>query len=55
MKSRKKIHIQAKLRPQVFDFDLSACSLPELFDKLKTTEKGLSGRDARARLEAMQA
>ena len=52
MKSRKKIHIQAKLRPQVFDFDLSACSLPELFDKLKTTEKGLSGRDARARLEA---
>ncbi len=51
MKNKKALSIQAKLKSQVLDFDYIACPFSELFEKLKTSEKGLTGKEARARLE----
>ncbi|MCX5776991.1 MAG: magnesium-translocating P-type ATPase [Candidatus Firestonebacteria bacterium] len=45
------IHINKTLKSQAIDFDCFNCRFELLFAKLKSSEKGLTGKKARARLE----
>ena len=45
------IHINKTLKSQALDFDCFNCRFELLFAKLRSSEKGLTGKKARARLE----
>jgi len=51
MTKNKDIHIKGNLRPQALDFDYINCDFEVLFKKFRTSEKGLSSKEARTRLE----
>jgi len=49
--AKKSIHINSNLKTQVTSFDVVSCPIELLFSHFKTSEKGLSSKEALSRLE----
>ena len=48
-KEKERFHLTS-VKPQAYDFDCSECDTGVIFSKLETTDKGLSDKEAKARL-----
>ena len=51
LKNNHKLNNKGSQKPQVLNFDYTGCPAEVLFEKLKTSEKGLSEQEALSRLE----
>lgn len=46
-----KIKIESKYKPQILDFDYLGCPIDEIYERFKTSESGLTEKEAKNRLE----